>query len=122
MVRSARLNEELEVKCIINLTGHVVNILTRQGQVIRLDPDEDESRVIIESDEPVAEILGIRIHRKKRFDTSLTNLPDPEEGVIFVVSKYVCDAYPERRDLAYPDMQVRDGNRIIGCQILRLNG
>lgn len=44
------------------------------------------------------------------------NLPEPEEGVVFVVSMVTCQRAPHRRDLFYPYPQLRDkGGNIIGA-------
>lgn len=72
-------------------------------------------------DVPVAEIMGIPIHERLKYDTSGTELPPEQDGVLWIVPKHVCDAFPDRHDLAYPDRQVREGNRIVGSEILRLN-
>lgn len=44
------------------------------------------------------------------------NLPEPEEGVAFLVSMFTCQRAPHRRDLFYPHPQLRDkGGNIIGA-------
>lgn len=47
------------------------------------------------------------------------DLPDPEEGVVLIVSKMCADARPNRKDLWYPTRLVRDeAGRIVGCDAL----
>ena len=42
--------------------------------------------------------------------------PSPVDGVIFIVSALVANAYPERTDFVMVENTVRDDNgRIIGC-------
>lgn len=49
----------------------------------------------------------------------VTGLPDPEEGVVHVVSQLVVNALPERDDLAFPAGLVRDGSgTIVGFRLL----
>lgn len=47
----------------------------------------------------------------------VTGLPDPQEGVRYIVSAKVADACPDRKDLVVPGPAVRDenGNKI-GCE------
>ena len=49
----------------------------------------------------------------------VTGLPDPQPGTVFVVSQLVVNALPERTDLAFPAVLVRDGEgTIIGFRYL----
>ena len=46
-----------------------------------------------------------------------SNLPDYEEGVYYIVSALVANAYPERKDLLMVNETIRDDDgRIIGCK------
>ncbi len=46
-------------------------------------------------------------------------LPDPEPGVLYIVSRATAEAAPQRPDLLYPDDAVRDERgRIVGCRAL----
>lgn len=49
---------------------------------------------------------------------AVTGLPDPEPGVVYVVSQIVVDARRDREDLAYPAGLVREGERITGFRYL----
>lgn len=47
------------------------------------------------------------------------NLPEPQEGVVYVVSALVAQAVPDREDVFIPDDTVRDEQgRIIGVRAL----
>jgi hypothetical protein len=51
----------------------------------------------------------------------VTGVPDPQEGVQYIVSILVGEALPARRDLVIPGKQIRDTDgRIIGCRCLDL--
>lgn len=46
----------------------------------------------------------------------VTNLPEPKEGVIYIVSTLVRLASPERKDLYSPAKPVRnEAGQVIGC-------
>ena len=50
-------------------------------------------------------------------DNKRTQLPEPESGVLFVVSRVTAMQYPKRRDFIFPFQEVRDETgRIIGCR------
>jgi len=52
----------------------------------------------------------------------VSNLPEPEDGVFYIVSAAVRTALPERKDLASPARLVRDDEgRIIGCLAFEIN-
>mgnify|MGYP003348687737 CR=1 FL=1 len=52
----------------------------------------------------------------------VVDLPDPEEGVLLVVSALVRAAVPHRGDVASPGDLVRDGSgAVIGCRNLVVN-
>lgn len=52
----------------------------------------------------------------------VSNLPEPVEGVLYVVPAYVREALPERTDLASPAKFLRDeAGHIIGCCALEVN-
>lgn len=46
-------------------------------------------------------------------------MPEPQDGVLLLVSRVVFDALPERSDLVYPTRLVRDDDgRVVGCAAL----
>lgn len=50
-------------------------------------------------------------------DDERTQLPEPESGVFFVVSRVTAMQYPNRQDFIFPFQEVRDETgRIIGCR------
>jgi len=46
-------------------------------------------------------------------------LPEPQDGIIYIVSNLVAQAVPHREDVFFPDDLVRDAHgNIIGCRAL----
>mgnify|MGYP006959216854 CR=1 FL=1 len=57
---------------------------------------------------------GILIYRW--FTEDIVNLPEPKPGTLYIVSKKVAQACPEREDLIFPGTMVRDADgHIVGC-------
>lgn len=99
----------------INLTPHTVNIVN--GPSI---PSTGIARCSTTSTN-VGEHEGITL-------TCVTygaveGLPEPQEGVIYIVSALVRAAVPNRRDVASPGELARDSaGNVIGCRNLVVNG
>lgn len=96
----------------VNLTPHPVNIdgLTFESEG-RAWCDEHSHLV------PGADVLLIR-----RTYGAVTGLPEPQPGVMYIVSAIVRQRLPERTDLATPVRLVRDGQGgVIGCRALVVN-
>lgn len=100
---------------IINLTPHVLNILTPEGAV-EVAPSGEVARVAVTTTEaePVGGIpVTVASYGK------VENLPDPAEGNIFVVSGMV-EAQVQRQDVFAPGNLVRDGEgKPVGCEGLK---
>ena len=97
-----------------NLTPHEVNI----GE-LDIPTSGTVARVVVEHRE-IGNHAGVPLLVGTYGEVS--NLPDPEEGVIYVVSAAVRTALPERKDLGSPAHLVRDEEgRIIGCLALEIN-
>ena len=98
----------------VNLTPHEVNIgdfdFPASGTV---------ARVVVEHHE-IGNHAGIPLLVGSYGEVS--NLPEPEEGVLYIVSAAVRTALPQRKDLGSPAHLVRDEEgRIIGCLALEIN-
>lgn len=100
----------------INLTGHEVHELTAN---IVIPASKEVFRANC-STQQVDTINGIPV-----FTTVLTKsnipLPQPMEGVVYIVSALALNAVPEgRTDVVCPKQVVRDSNgNIIGCKAFR---
>jgi hypothetical protein len=104
---------------IVNKTPHKVHI------VVKVENDDlfENFSVIIEPDsEP------IRLE-EKRFQCGVVegipvtyatygaaNLPEPQDGIYYIVSAMVLNSYPEREDLLAPGPAIRnESGQIIAC-------
>lgn len=98
---------------IINMTPHVVSIVG-YGVITTFPPEGNVARVEV-TREDAGEISGIKCIKSVMGE--VINLPEPEEGKFFIVSRIVFEALPSRSDLLVPDQLVRDDEgRIIGCE------
>lgn len=106
---------------IVNLTSHPLNIVVT-GEVIPKGTSVAKVSIIPK----VFKIVkGIPIYEIEY--TSLVGLPEPEEGVIYVVSSpvldYVNKHFPERTDVVAPYKHMKDASgRTIACGGFRING
>jgi len=98
----------------VNLTPHEVNVgeldIPTSGLVARVDVAHRE----------VGHHAGVPLLVGSYGKVS--NLPEPKDGVLYIVSAAVRTALPERNDLASPAHLVRDEEgRIIGCLAFEIN-
>jgi len=105
---------------IKNLTPHTINIITEKGTLIREFPSEGIARAS-QFQEYVGNIGRIELV-KTSFGAPI-GLPDPEEGVYYIVSLATANAARENgrevKDLLLTSDPVRDDEgRIIGCRRL----
>jgi len=94
-----------------NLTPHEVTIVAENGDkmVLPKAPTGAEARidVIIEELKPINGFKLICEH-----GTRISNLPDPEDDVVFIVSARVMLA-ARRKDVVSPGELIRDSNGIV---------
>lgn len=99
---------------IVNCTPHDVVVIRTSGESITFSRSETPARCSVERVQ-VGEIEGIPLFRSEF--GAVENLPEPQPGMRFIVSRVVAEALPQRRDLLIPDDTVRDGEgRIVGCR------
>jgi hypothetical protein len=110
---------------VINLTPHKVDILQSTNNTANPGPQnwrvsksfeksENPARVKIHEIPRVSKVDGIAISETFA-STNVENLPEPEAGVYYIVSRQVMEAKPERDDLLIVNGSVRDDNgKIIG--------
>lgn len=103
---------------VVNLTPHALNVHTDTG-VHTFSPSGTVARCATTTTQ-VGDLDGIPL-----FSTTfgaVQDLPDPQDGVVFVVSALVRQAVPHRKDVASPGDLVRDdkGNPV-GCKGLTVN-
>lgn len=103
----------------INLTPHVLNIHHATGGVITVAPSGEVARVATLSEaQPSLGIDGVSIPVVKTTFGEVTGLPDPREGIVYIVSRLVLEAVKDARpDVFAPGELVRDADgRPIGCK------
>ena len=107
---------------LINLTPHDINIVAEgtsiiletipvSGVVARVGMDEEDLAI-------KGNIRFVRVRPGRP-----VNVPEPRPGVLFIVSRAVQEALPERHDLIVPTHMVRSHDRrtIIGCSAFSVN-
>lgn len=97
----------------VSLLPHAVTILTSDGQMV-IEPSGSVARCS-QTEEFIMELDGVRVTRQVLGE--VTGLPPREEGVVFLVSRLVASAVPDRDDLMFPGPLVRDERGVVtGCQ------
>lgn len=109
---------------VVNLTPHMVTIVDESSRVIQrwpraADPARVEAvRVRVARATGVPEDVPLVAEERTR-----ANLPEPQEGVWFIVSSVVGFAHPERCDLLVPSDLVRDGKgAVTACRSFVISG
>ena len=102
---------------LVNLTPHSITFVDDVGNtVLTVEPSGQIARCSV-TREKIGEINGIPVNQT-RFG-KVENLPEPQEGTIFIVSALTAQAVPEREDVFITDDAVRDEQgRIIGARAL----
>lgn len=105
---------------LINLTPHDVVVLDENGvEVLRVVPQEQPARLVevrgatstLRCEDKDIPVVGLGY-----LDVVL-NLPVPQDGVKYIVSRVTAQGIPPRADLLFPIDEVRDAaNQIIGCR------
>lgn len=86
---------------LINLTPHDVVIKDKTGKTYKtILPDSVWARVDIDT-EVIGEVCGVPLVQTKY--NGVYGLPEPQDGVMYIVSHIVMQACPERTDLVRPD-------------------
>lgn len=127
---------------VVNLTPHTINFI--RPYLIEIGYDEMGTPEYVTEEgtfslPPSGTVARCKVDRKEvdriiaqdvdGWDISLSisktkfgeveGLPEPEDGIIYIVSNLVAQAVPDREDVFFPDDVVRDENgNIIGCRAL----
>lgn len=100
---------------LINLTPHGINIFTADGEHLLDVPASGMVARCSQSNVVVGEVNGIPVTRQSFGD--VVDLPEARDGIIYIVSRLVAAACPDREDLLIPGPLVRDAEgRPCGCQ------
>lgn len=100
----------------MNLTPHAINFVSQDGDILKtVEPSGSVARVSVKT-ETIGEADGIPVTSSVYGE--IKNLPEPEEGTIYIVSSLVAGR-TKRKDVFIPNEPVRDEKgRIIGCRSL----
>jgi hypothetical protein len=107
---------------LINLTPHPLTLIGHDGTVLLNQPPDGPMARCAEDRRDVGTITlpdGATVPLRTVGFGTVTDLPAPRDGVLYVVSRATAEAAADRDDVVYPDEQVRDDEgRIIGCRAL----
>lgn len=103
-----------------NLTPHPLNVKTLNGDYITIPPEPDWAARVVYDRLPPEQVridgheVAVAVAGSPR---EIIGLPEPEENVVLIVAKAVCDAAPRHRgDLMSPGRLIRDEDgAVIGC-------
>ena len=107
---------------IINLTPHDINVVAEGTSIVieTIPVSGVVARVGMEEED-----LGRNgnIHFVRVRPGRPVNVPEPRPGTLFIVSRPVQEACPDRRDLIVPTHMVKSPDRrtIIGCAAFSVN-
>lgn len=113
--------------CLINLTPHAIN-LHFENNIMQIQPSGEVARVnmtdrpfgFVSLDEPIHRLL---IPINKVAYGKVEGLPEPQDGVIYIVSAMVAQAVPDRDDVVFPYDLVRDEQgQVKGARTLAMFG
>jgi len=105
---------------IINLTAHTVVVLSGPRELARFSPSGSVARVneITAMGLPLKTDVGEVPLTAVRYSCEVSDLPEPQAGVLYLVSRVLAAAI-DRDDLVFPCDEVRDSEgRIVGCRSL----
>ena len=106
---------------LVNLTPHPFNLVDSNGDIVlSLDGADNPPRVDVQdSFDQTIQVDGNDVDVFQNSYGDVQNLPDPQDGVLYIVSRMVVNACPDRDDLVIPNDLVRDDDgNIVGCQNL----
>lgn len=123
-METTQIMQNVAVLNIVNLTTHIITLLDSNDQSILLIASSGVARVSAQTT-----VIGYyflkatKIPRTHTVYGQIEGLPDPEHGIIYIVSGMVKSALAAqgivRNDVVVPGNQVRDEQgQVIGCRSL----
>ena len=107
------------MKQFINLTPHILNIIAADGSTVYIPPEGNIVARVSSSSFVVTTVNGINVSQQTFGD--VINLPDAQDGIIYIVSRMVKDRVPDRPDVLVPGVPFRDTDgKVIGAWGLSL--
>lgn len=89
----------------VNLCPHQIDVIRADGSTVSYVPSGTVARCS-QTERVVDEVDGIVITTQSFGE--ITGLPDPVDGTMYIVSRLVAAAVPERHDLVIPGPLVRN--------------
>ena len=105
----------------INLTPHILNLIAADGSTVyNIAPEGNGNIARVSSSSTIVDTInGINVYRQTF--GKVVDLPDAQDGIIYIVSRMVKDRVPDRNDVLVPGAPVRDSEgKIIGANGLSL--
>ena len=99
---------------LVNLTPHDVNICDKNGRITKIYRASGKVARINNGYDTVDYINGVPL-MVRRDNNSVVDLPEPKEGIMYIVSNIVLDHCKDRADLIAPAYQVKVNGRVVGC-------
>ncbi|WP_267618124.1 hypothetical protein [Gordonia bronchialis] len=106
---------------LINLTPHFLTVYDGAEVVLSIPPSGSVCRIGENRAAPTnLPVNGVDIPVVDlNYTTQLSELPDPQDGVLLVVSRISAQVLSNRNDIVFPLDEVRDEQRrIVGCRAL----
>lgn len=104
---------------LVNLTPHAVTLVDSEGTVLaQFAPVAPAARCAVTSQQVASvEVAGVQVPVYSSVMGEVQDLPAPEHGVLYIVSRIVAEACKgTRSDLLVPDKTVRNNDgQIVGC-------
>lgn len=99
---------------MINLTPHPITIKTTTGEYITIPPSGKIARIISSNASSYdVDINGITVSYVHPGDETIVDLPEPQEGVFYIVSSlvlnYLRNSNSNRKDVLSPGTGTKDG-------------
>lgn len=103
---------EIDGTKLVNLSSHPMTVMC-VNRPITIPPSGEIARC-----NQGSEIVGYigKIHVTRQAYGDVKGLPEPEKNTMYIVSRLVAAALPNRKDLLIPGPVIRDeNNNVIGC-------
>lgn len=108
----------MDIKMFINLLPHDVVVMPTSMSRRMIFPKQNAYARVKVLSQTIGVINGVQIFKEKFgpvFMSDKSEFPDPRDGVYIIVSRFVRDALPHRKDLVCPSGKLRTSKgKLIG--------
>ena len=98
----------------VNLCGHDV-VIEFDNRTLRVVASGTVARCSSETVR-LGTFDGVPLTETRYFNP--VGVPEPKDGVMYIVSKIVKECYPNRDDVVFPNETKRNGTTVYSCQSL----